>query len=350
MRKNNTLIIKKDKAYRFATGIKKMKSNFLVEVIRGDIQEKRFYGWISVVNSKKKILKSLEIPDYVCFMRSCEKPIQALCAIEFGAVKKFGLDASDISISFASHSGSREHVEKIKSIMNKFGVSEEAFLCGAHPPFDNEERHRLLKEGQQPTVLHNNCSGKHLFMIASCIAKGWDYSNYTDFEHPIQLHITDLIRQYCQPEDMHYGIDGCGMPVHGMKLSEMGAGFSKFFDGTTTGAEIIADAVTEFPVLAGGKDRIDTCIIQASKGKLIAKVGAEGLIIVTPRHSGEALVVKASDGNNNVRDFVVVEALRKLGWLEKPPEDYEELVYFTQRDLYSLSNKKVGYYNFAFQI
>jgi L-asparaginase II len=327
-----------------------MKSNFLVEAIRGDIQEKRFYGWITVIDENQNIIKSLEVPDYMCYMRSCEKPIQASCAVDFGAIEKFNLDQSDIAFGFASHHASREQVEHLGRIMKKIGVTEDDLLCGPHPPFEKQERHRLICEGQKPTKLHNNCSGKHLFMIASCLAKGWDYKRYTDFEHPIQEYITELIVKYCQPEELHYAIDGCGMPVHGMKLSEMGAGFARFFDGTTPAAEVIADAVVKYPINAGGIGRIDTSIIQASEGKLIAKVGAEGLIIVTPRHSGKALVVKASDGNNCIRDLVVVEALRQLGWLQKPPEDYEVLKPFTYTDLMALDGRKAGYYSFAFNI
>jgi len=55
-----------------------MKSNLLVEVIRGQVQEKYFEGWVIVVNKDKQILKSLDYTDYKCYMRSCEKPLQAL--------------------------------------------------------------------------------------------------------------------------------------------------------------------------------------------------------------------------------------------------------------------------------
>lgn len=327
-----------------------MKSNFLVESIRGELQETQFYGWVTVVDKNQKILTSLDIPDYTCFMRSCSKPIQALCAIESNVIEKFNLDQGDIALCFSSHSGSKEHVERLKNILTKAGITEDAIQCGTHPPFDSDERTRLIREGLTPSALHNNCSAKHSYVILTCLAKGWDISTYKNFDHPVQKYINELMTLYCQPEKLFLAIDGCGMPVHGMTLTNMGAGFAKFFDGTTPGAEIIADAIAKYPHLAAGYGRIDTAIIRASEGKLISKTGAEGLIIITPRQSGKALVVKTACGNNFIRDYVAVEALRQLNWLNKPPDEDEYLSNFTKTNLYNHSKDKVGYYKFKFKL
>lgn len=330
--------------------MQKMISNFIVEVLRAGIQEKRFYGWITHIDEKQNVLRSLRIPDYRCFMRSCEKPIQASCSIESGAIEKFKLEPPDLALSFSSHVGSAEHIRQLESLLERIGITEDDLLCGSHPPLDQEERHRLIKSDLKPRTLHNNCSGKHIFAIAACKAHGWDYSNYTDFDHPLQKRIMELIKKYCNPNEIHLGIDGCGMPVHAMFLTDMGVGFSRFFDGSSPEAELIADAVCKYPHLAGGHGRIDSEIIKATNGKLIAKVGAEGLIIVTPRHSGEALVVKTSDGNDSVRNIIVVEALKQLGWFEKDPLEYEGLNPFTQTAIYNHRGQMVGQYNFMFSI
>lgn len=326
-----------------------MKSNLLVEAIRGQVQEKYFEGWAIVVNKDKQILKSLKNVDYKCYMRSCEKPLQALCAYDFGINTQYSLTKAEIALSYASHSGSKDHIELLDKLLKKTGVGKEQLLCGIHPPLDKIERLRLLKAAKEPDVLHNNCSAKHVIILACCMAKGWDTSTYTDFDHPIQLHINKIIQEYCQVGSIKVGIDGCSMPIHAMTLIEMGGGFAKYFDGTTPYAEQIADSITEYPLLAGGEGRIDSAIIQASKGKLIAKVGAQGLIIVTPRHSGEALVVKMASGDDDMRNMVVVEALQQLKWFEN---DYDEgyLEAFVDTKIFNHAKKQVGYYEFKFSL
>lgn len=327
-----------------------MKSNLLVEALRAGVQEKRFYGWVLVVDKTAKIMSSLEREDFFCFMRSCEKPIQSYSAFKLGAVAKFGLEIPEIAISFASHIASSEHIKYLNGLMKKLGISESALLCGPHMPFDKKECKRLLKEDLTPSVLHNNCSGKHLFVIASCLANGWTLPDYTEFDHPVQKEITATIERFCQVKETILGVDGCGMPVHAMNLTNMGAGFAKFFDGEDNYANQIADAVTQYPDLAGGKGRIDSSIIEATKGKLIAKVGAEGLLIITPRYSGEALVVKMAAGIDYMRNLVAVEAIRQLGWFDFDVEENDLIRPFAQSKLFSHSGKEVGEYKYTFKI
>lgn len=327
-----------------------MKSNLLVEALRAGIQEKRFYGWVMVVDKNVNVLSTLEQQDYFCFMRSCEKPIQSYCAFKLHAVDKFNLKPPEIALSFASHIASQEHIDYLKSIMTKLGVTERELLCGAHMPFDEAECKRLIKNDLTPSVLHNNCSGKHLFVIASCLAQGWSLPDYTEFDHPVQKEITRTIEHFCQIKDVVPGIDGCGMPVHAMNLANMGAGFAKFFDGEDHFANQIADAVTKYPHLAGGKGRIDSSIIEATNGKIIAKVGAEGLLIITLRYSGEALVVKMAAGIDYMRNLVAIEAMRQLGWFDFDIETNQIITPFAKSRLYSHSGKEVGEYKFTFTI
>lgn len=326
-----------------------MKSNLLVEAIRCSVKEKYFEGWVIVVNKEKRILKSLENSDFKCYMRSCEKPLQALCAYDLGIDAKYNISKADIALSYASHSGSADHVEQLKTLLIKTGIRKEQLHCGTHLPLDKKERLRLLKLDEEPDVLHNNCSAKHIFILACCLVMGWDMSGYTEFNHPVQLHINNIIQNYCQPDIIEVGIDGCSMPIHAMSLVDMGAGFAKYFDGTTPYAEQIADAVTEYPILAGGAGRIDSSIIQASKGKLLAKVGAEGLIIVTPRHSGEALVVKMASGDDYIRNKVVIEALNQLKWFDAFI-DKSYIEPFMDNNIYNHAEKKIGQYQYKFSL
>jgi len=77
------------------------------------------------------------------------------------------------------------------------------------------------------------------------------------------------------------------------------------------------------PEMVGGTtDRLDTEMIRAARGRLISKVGAEGVYTVGvlpckdwPR--GLGLALKIEDGEDRrARPTVVIEALRQLGVLK----------------------------------
>ena len=46
-------------------------------------------------------------------------------------------------------------------MLAKAGVDLGALECGAHWPYHDGAAARAGRRGEQPTALHNNCSGKH---------------------------------------------------------------------------------------------------------------------------------------------------------------------------------------------
>jgi L-asparaginase II len=74
-------------------------------------------------------------------------------------------------------------------------------------------------------------------------------------------------------------------------------------------------------MVGGGSERLDTEMMRAARGRLISKVGAEGVYTVGvlpceewPR--GLGLALKIEDGENyRARPTVVIESLRQLGVL-----------------------------------
>jgi L-asparaginase II len=82
--------------------------------------------------------------------------------------------------------------------------------------------------------------------------------------------------------------------------------------------------MTSFPELIGGVERLDTMLMQAADGKIISKVGADGvwLCAVLPGEkypTGLAIALKIEDGDDRrARPVVAVEILKKLGIL---PQD-----------------------------
>src|SRR5258705_10380341 len=80
--------------------------------------------------------------------------------------------------------------------------------------------------------------------------------------------------------------------------------------------------MASYPELIGGSsDRLDTEIMRAAPGRLVSKVGAEGVYTVGVLPSsdwptGLGLALKIEDGDDHrARPTVVIESLRQLGVL-----------------------------------
>src|SRR5258707_13611986 len=138
----------------------------LVEVWRGPIVESRHRGHLTAVDGKGATVAELGFPETVTYVRSSGKPFQALPLIVSGAADRFNFSEQEIAIACGSHSGEAIHVETVRSMLRKAGLEENSLRCGVHEPFSGDVASRLARTGQPPSVLQNNCSGKHAGMLA----------------------------------------------------------------------------------------------------------------------------------------------------------------------------------------
>jgi len=190
---------------------------------------------------------------------------------------------------------------------------------------------RLREKGEEPNVLQNNCSGKHAGMLALAIHLGAPTETYDEPTNPVQLAIGRTISDFTGIPigDVVVGVDGCGVPVFGITVKAMALMYARLisppeeFDHDTRSAcARIVSAMTSYPELVGGtSDRLDTEIMRAAKGRLVSKVGAEGVYTVGilptedwPRGLGLALKIEDGD-DHRARPTVVIESLRQLGIL-----------------------------------
>jgi L-asparaginase II len=273
----------------------------------------------------------LGAPETVTYLRSSAKPHQAIPLVASGAADRFGFDEREIALACASHSGESIHTEVVASMLRKIGLGPEALKCGIHEPFSLEVSRRLREKGEEPNVLQNNCSGKHAGMLALALHLGAPTETYDDPTHPVQLAIGKTISQFSGVpiEDIAVGTDGCGVPVFGITVKAMALMYARLvcspadFDKKTRSAcARIVSAMATYPELIGGSsDRLDTEIMRAAKGRLVSKVGAEGVYTVgvlpcDDRPEGLGLALKIEDGDDHrARPTVVIESLRQLGIL-----------------------------------
>ncbi len=272
-----------------------MKPQLLVKTDREGYVEKLHYGFIWVIDEDfKVVLKEGDDNNTPFPFRSGAKPLQVAMVIDSGSFEYFGFSLGELAVMCASHTGEDVHVETVKSILEKIGLEEKHLQCVPH-------------------TLKNNCSGKHAGMLAACVKNNWEIDNYLDKDHPLQIQILHKIKNLCALDNIPPTVlDGCTAPVPVLPHYNMGVGYlnllldPKYAD--------IKRAMLENPYIVGGKGKVDTEVMQAVPGVLIAKVAAEGVCIVVNLEEKKVLIVRITDGNMEVRSTVVWEMIRRLGW------------------------------------
>ena len=185
----------------------------------------------------------------------------------------------------------------------------------------------MIKAGEQPTQFHNNCSGKHAAMLAFAKHIGADISTYDSIENPVQQAILETVSQFTEiPKDeIPLGVDGCAAPNFALSVRAMAKSFAKlvfppaeFDDELREACRRIVSAMMSYPELIGGTDRLDTLLMNAARGKIISKIGAEGVwlcgILPNPKYKkGLGIAMKIEDGDDKrARAVISVEVLRQL--------------------------------------
>jgi L-asparaginase II len=303
----------------------------LVEVRRGGITESRHRGHIVAVEPDGNVVASLGAPHNVTFLRSSAKPLQAVPLLVTGAAERFGFTDEEVALACASHNGEPIHTKIVASMLAKMGLEPEALKCGIHEPYSPEAASVLRARNEVPNVLHNNCSGKHAGMLAVALHLGAPSENYESAENPVQIAIARTVAEFSDlpVEDLAVGIDGCAAPIFGMSIRAMALAYARLvsppetFDKPTRDAcKRIVRVMTAYPELIGGtSERLDTEIMRATSGRVVSKVGAEGVYTagILPCEEwphGLGLALKIEDGDDKrARPTVVVETLRQLGVL-----------------------------------
>ena len=144
----------------------------LANVYRGTHLESFHTGSIAVVDSHGRLLAFTGDPSLRTCLRSAAKPFQAIPLIEYGGAEEFDLTGEEIALTCASHGGEPIHVSTAAAMLRKGEFDETDLLCGAHVPYDEKAAAELRAAGEQPSPLHNNCSGKHAGMLLATAGDG----------------------------------------------------------------------------------------------------------------------------------------------------------------------------------
>lgn len=246
-----------------------------VSVRRGDIVEAVHRVHAVAVHDGAVIAEAGD-SGLVAFMRSSSKPLQAIPL----ARARVDLDERDLAIASASHLADSAQLAAVRALLAKAPAEESELECGL--------------EGNPPSALKHNCSGKHAGMLALCRANGWRSEGYRLEGHRVQREMLAVHGEAADvPQDeLRTGIDGCGVLTFALPLERMAYAFSRL--SQLPGGDRIAAAMQAHPELIRGPLASDTRLMKALPG-WIAKGGAEGLLCAAG--SGIGVALKAEDGN-----------------------------------------------------
>ncbi|KAM4067021.1 l-asparaginase II domain-containing protein [Hirsutella rhossiliensis] len=120
----------------------------------------------------------------------------------------------------------------------------------------------------------------------------------------------------------------------------------------------IFNAMTQYPEMVAGDDRFCTVLMKAFQGRLIGKVGADGVYAVGLRKSEQTrqlgatgalgISVKIEDGNLDVLYAAVAEILEQLG--VATPEVSSALIGFRQGKIVNTAGVVTGGLAFPFRL
>ncbi|PTT21841.1 asparaginase [Microbacterium sp. HMWF026] len=247
--------------------------------------------------------------------RSSMKPLQALACLSAGAE----LADERLAIAMASHCGTERHAEVARGILQSAGLTEDDLGCPAAWPTDTASRDEMVRDHAAPSPLRMNCSGKHAAMLVTCVANGWPTEGYLDVQHPLQVHIREVIERLVGERMTTTAIDGCGAPVYAMSL----VGLARAIQRIATSSErspfalhrsagTLVRAVRENAWTIDGPGRPDTIVIE--RLGVFSKMGAEGVQVMTAP-DGTTVALKMLDGSNRAGWAVALRLLERVGAL-----------------------------------
>ncbi|MER3480545.1 MAG: asparaginase [Meiothermus sp.] len=314
---------------------------------RGSEIENRHRVSLAVVNREGRLLAAGGDPRLLAHLRSSAKPFQAQALFQSGAMRRFGFGPEELALAMASHDGTPAHTEIAARMLERIGLDPSYLACGVHPPLSRAARRELEAHHQKPTVLHNNCSGKHSGMLAVAVALGADPKGYELPEHPVQQLNFQTVRDLSGVPEIPYGVDGCSVPTFVLpldraawmftQLAEPGLAPEKYREGL----EAAYRAMRQHPDLIAGPESIDTVLMQRVPG-LVAKRGADGYYGMALRESKWGplgIALKVEDGSIAAREPAVVQLLELLGALH--PGDPLE---WRRPPIKNVKGLEVGYY------
>ena len=297
-----------------------MSNPVLAELLRGGIVESRHSGAVAVADPEGRLVLALGDVERPIYPRSAVKAFQALPLLESGAADRLGLTDADIALAISSHGGEPRHVETAIGMLAKAGRDVTTLECGVHPPSFRKAAEALIRSGQRPCALHNNCSGKHAGFICLACAEAIEPEHYIQASHPVMREVMGAVSDMAgaSMQGSGVGIDGCSIPTQAAPLAAIARGFARLGTGAHLGPERakaaarIRRAAAADPFLVAGTGRFCTDIMTIFGTRVFVKTGAEGIFCASFPELGYGIALKCDDGATRASEVMMAGVIAKL--------------------------------------
>ena len=273
-----------------------------------------------IKNKSGKILLSSGHENDLIYPRSSIKIFQAIPFIQSLAVNKYKLNSKCIALACSSHRGESFHIKELEKWIKKINVSKKTLLCGIHYPLNENAARTVIRLNKNINQLYNNCAGKHLAMITSCLMNKHNTKNYVNFNHPHQIKIRTIFQKFSgiKIQNINFGIDGCSAPQYSIKIKHISnmlinliKSYKNEFDFSNE-VKLLINSVINNPKYIGGSDSLDSRVMQIMSKKIFCKGGAEGVFLFVDLEKEISGVIKVVDGNERAIPSVVYSIFKKF--------------------------------------
>ena len=295
-----------------------------VSVTRGGAEESCHAVDVALCDADGGVLVGLGEVERMVFPRSAMKPLQAIALSEAweGLDEVMRLTPAEMSLVCASHNGQQEHVDAVRGLLGRFGLSEDVLSCGPQWSGDQPTLVVQARNLETPGRIHNNCSGKHAGMMVLAQCLGHDPSGYAVLQHPVQQAILGTLEAMVGLDltTGPHGIDGCGAPALSAPLGNWARGFALFAGGGELPAGRMAacnrirQGIAAAPRMIAGDRRLCTALAESVGDRITAKTGAEGVYAAAFHDFGLGAMVKARDGNGRAAGAAIAALIHALGY------------------------------------
>ena len=320
-----------------------------VSVYRGDVEESIHFGAAAVMNSSGDLVHSIGNPELVTFPRSALKFLQGIALIETGAADAYDLDNRHLSLACASHMGEPFHIELVNEWLELIGLSTDALACGPDYPLDQESCHNRLRNNENRNSVFHNCSGKHTAFLTVCQHLGFNPRGYNQLDHPVQQLFQQNLNYFIQSDSdrLNWQVDGCTFPAPAMKLKDMAQAMARFVDHDnldkpkSQASQRLQQAIAEYPQYMSGTHELAAHLANATNGRVLSKIGAEGYHIAIDREQKLGMALKIADGSVRGINFLLISLLDELDLLNN--DEREKLNEFLRPRVLNSYQEVVGH-------
>jgi L-asparaginase II len=230
-------------------------------------------------------------------------------------------------------------------MLSAIGLGEADLECGAHLPSHWPSAAALVRRGEEPCQLHNNCSGKHANFLALARHLGIGHRGYVGVRHDVQAAVREALEDLTGAvhDPVRCGIDGCSIPTYAVPLTALARGLARLGTGTGLSASraaavvrIYQAAVTE-PYYVAGSGRFCTEAMQLLGGAALLKGGAEGVYCAAVPGRGLGVALKCEDGAPRGSEAMMAALLARLF-----PEHEEALRRWTRAPVLTRRHAQAG--------